>query len=160
MLGAQGRVTSSPPWHAATLVQISARVPQGNTQCACAACPHLCSSLLSHTRAFLGRGWTLLYIPLAIPLGVLSGVLATLMLILRGVIGKAVAGAHARLGLSPRSPASLILLPVIGGLGIGLISIVAPLTIGNGSVPLSSVMADGYTTFWARQQASFYETCE
>lgn len=108
----------------------------------------------------LCRGWTLLYIPLAIPLGVLSGILATIMLLLRGVIGKAVASAHARLGLSPRSPASLILLPALGGLGIGLIAILAPLTIGNGSVPLSSVMADGYAALWTREQARFYAACE
>lgn len=88
-------------------------------------------------------GWTVYYMLAAIPLGVASGAIATVTLLIRGVLGRAIAGAHARLGLSPRSPASLILLPVIGGVCIGVIGVVAPLTIGNGSLPLASMMTDG-----------------
>jgi hypothetical protein len=59
------------------------------------------------------------------------------------------------LGLTPQSPASLIGLPALGGLIIGAIAIAAPLTIGNGSVPLSSVMADGYAAYWSRTRTGF-----
>lgn len=76
--------------------------------------------------------------------------LAAVMLLLRGVIEQAVTGLHKRVGASKLGAPSIILLPAVGGLLFGLVAMAAPLTIGDGSLPLFTIAGDGYSAYWAR----------
>ena len=125
---------------------VDARLPRHNadvTLSSLAAPPHSPLCPWQYT-----IGWTMWYLLEAIPLGVVGGALAMVMLVLRGATAKLVENVHTRL------PASLILLPAIGGLLFGLVAMAAPMTIGDGSLPLSSISGDGYEAYWSRTAAA------
>ena len=121
--------------------------------CATDSSTYLDPNLGPNYPALYTVGWDLQYLAQAIPLGFVSAILGMLTMVLRAVFGRIVKRFH--FGVSPRHPIALILTPTIGGLLLGAIAIFCPLTVGDGSVQLSSILADGYSSYWTRQSAVF-----
>ncbi len=93
-------------------------------------------------------GWTLLYMIVAVPLGILAAIVGILLMMVRAISGKLVLRVQQAFGCVPRSPAALLITPMIGGLLLGAIYVFTPLAIGDGRVALGAIMNDGYANHW------------